>query len=128
MVAWLLRPPRMAAQGGSLVATESSKIRVGLVGFGEVGSSLGIGLRSQGVQVTGYDKGYQTPPFGELIQRRAREAGGPLAASLKELVEASDLILAMVPGSVALEAATEAARGAPAARALRWISSPKGGV
>ena len=91
------------------MATESNKIRVGLVGFGEVGSSLGIGLRSQGVRVTGYDKGYQTPPFGELIQRRAREAGVPLAASVKELVEASDLILAMVPGALALGAATEAA-------------------
>lgn len=88
---------------------QGREIRVGLIGFGEVGSSLGVGLKGQGVKVVAFDKGYQTPPFGELIQRRSRETGVPLAASVAEVVSSSDLILAMVPGSVALEAAREAA-------------------
>ncbi len=86
-----------------------SKLRIGLVGFGEVGTALGLGLKSQGVEVIAYDKGHKTPPFGELIQKRAREAGVPLVASIAEVAAGSDLILAMVPGGVALEAATEAA-------------------
>jgi 3-hydroxyisobutyrate dehydrogenase-like beta-hydroxyacid dehydrogenase len=82
---------------------------VGLIGFGEVGTSLGLGLKSQGVKVVAYDKGFQTPPFGELIQKRAKEAGVPLMASIAEAVAASNLILAMVPGGMALDAAAEAA-------------------
>ncbi|MHB0869284.1 MAG: NAD(P)-dependent oxidoreductase [Chloroflexota bacterium] len=85
------------------------KIRIGLVGFGEVGTALGLGLKSQGIEVVAYDAGYQTAPFGELIQKRAREAGVPLLASVAEVVKASDLTLAMVPGGVALNAATDAA-------------------
>ncbi|MGE5620450.1 MAG: NAD(P)-binding domain-containing protein [Sphingomonadaceae bacterium] len=88
---------------------EQSKIRIGLIGFGEVGTAVGLGLRSQGIQIVAYDAGYQTPPFAELIQKRARETGVPLLASVAEVVNASDLILAMVPGGVALSAATDAA-------------------
>ncbi len=91
------------------MAEATRTIRVGLIGFGEVGSSLGLGLNSQGVEVVAYDKGYQTSPFGELIQKRSREAGVPLVGSVAELVKGGDLILAMVPGSVALEAARAAA-------------------
>lgn len=87
-----------------------STVRIGLVGFGEVGSSLGAGLRSEGVQeIVAFDQGYQTPPFGSLIRKRAREAGVPLVASMAELVAASDLILAAVPGSMAPKAAADAA-------------------
>ncbi len=84
-------------------------LRVGLVGFGEVGTAIGVGLRSQGIEVSAFDKGYQTPPFGELIQKRAREAGVPLLDSVAAVAAASDLILAMVPGGAAVAAATEAA-------------------
>lgn len=83
--------------------------RIGLIGFGEVGTALGIGLKSQGLSVIAYDAGYQTPPYGELIQRRAREAGVSLKGSIAEVVAGSDLILAMVPGGAALSAAAEAA-------------------
>ncbi len=89
--------------------TEQSRIRVGLIGFGEVGTAVGVGLKSQGLEVAAFDSGYQTTPFGELIQRRAREAGVPLASSIAEVVQAADVILAMVPGGAALAAATEAA-------------------
>lgn len=83
--------------------------RVGLIGFGEVGTAIGRGLRSLGLEVVAYDRGYQTPPFGDLIQKRAREADVPLSASVADVARASDLILAMVPGGAAVAAATEAA-------------------
>jgi len=87
---------------------QSGKVRVGLIGFGEVGSSLGLGLKKQGVEVVAFDKGFQTPPFGELIQKRARESGVPLLDSVEAVVFASDLILSMVPGGFAMEAARAA--------------------
>ncbi len=94
------------------MANESLGIRIGLIGFGEVGSSLAAGLRSEGVQhLLAYNRGYQTSPSWDLIQRRAREAGVPLLGSVRELVEASDLVLVAVPGSAALEAAASAAAG-----------------
>lgn len=89
--------------------TEQSRaLRVALIGFGEVGRSLGAGLKAGGAELVAYDKGYRTPPFGDLIQRRAEEAGIPLMPSIPEVVAGADLILAMVPGGVALEAASEA--------------------
>lgn len=92
------------------MAEDAGALRVGLIGFGEVGSSLGAGLKSQGVeQVLAYDQGYATPPFGDLIQRRAREAGVPLVASAAEVAGGSDLILVAVPGSYARSAAQSAA-------------------
>ena len=75
-----------------------------------------MGLRSAGVEVIAYDSGHSDSPFAPLIQRRAQEAGVPLAASMAHLVEASDLLLAAVPGSVAMQAATEAAKHLKPAR------------
>src|SRR5450756_8092 len=98
---------------------QSGKVRVGLIGFGEVGSSLGLGLKKQGVEVVAFDKGFQTPPFGELIQKRAREAGVPLLDSVESVVSASDLILSMVPGGFAMEAARAAV---PALTCLLYTS------
>ncbi len=93
------------------MAEQSPEVRIGLVGFGEVGSSLGKGLKSEGVeQVAAYDPGHRTPPFGELIRRRSQEAGVPLVDSVAELVKGSRLLLAAVPGSASLGAAEEAAR------------------
>jgi 3-hydroxyisobutyrate dehydrogenase-like beta-hydroxyacid dehydrogenase len=92
------------------MAEQKAPVRVGLIGFGEVGSSLGAGLRSAGVDVVAYDRGQVDSAFAALIQRRAQEAKVSLAASVAEIVEASDLILSAVPGSTAMEAAAEAAR------------------
>ena len=90
------------------MAVQNQALRVALIGFGEVGRSLGAGLKAGGAELVAYDKGYRTPPFGDLIQRRAEEAGIPLMPSIPEVVAGADLILAMVPGSAALEAASEA--------------------
>jgi 3-hydroxyisobutyrate dehydrogenase-like beta-hydroxyacid dehydrogenase len=89
--------------------SQENGLRIGLIGFGEVGTALGLGLKAQSLGVVAFDKGYQTPPFGELIQKRAREAGVPLMSTVADVVVSSDVILAMVPGGAALAAASEAA-------------------
>jgi 3-hydroxyisobutyrate dehydrogenase-like beta-hydroxyacid dehydrogenase len=88
---------------------QSKALRVALIGFGEVGTTLAVGLIAGGAQLVAYDKGYQTPPFAELLQRRSRELGIRLVPSIAEVVAGADLILAMVPGGAAYEAASEAA-------------------
>jgi len=90
------------------MAVQNQALRVALIGFGEVGRSLGAGLKAGGAELVAYDKGYQTPPFGELIQRRAREDGITLLPSIVEAVAGADMILAMVPGGVAFDVASEA--------------------
>lgn len=83
-------------------------LRVALIGFGEVGRSFGAGLKVGGADVAAYDKAYQSATFGELIRRSADEARIPLASSVGEVIAGADLILAMVPGAVALDTAREA--------------------
>ena len=82
------------------------QVRLGLVGYGEVGSTLGRGLRGAGLErVAAYDKYAFDGPYADLIQTRAREAGVTLVRSPGELAEAADLILGVTPGSASLESA-----------------------
>ena len=62
--------------------TAREQIRLGLVGYGEVGSTLGRGLREAGLaSVAAYDKYGFDGPYAELIQSRAFEAGVRLVRS-----------------------------------------------
>jgi 3-hydroxyisobutyrate dehydrogenase-like beta-hydroxyacid dehydrogenase len=86
--------------------TARQQIRLGLVGYGEVGSTLGRGLREAGLaSVAGYDKYAFDGPYAALIQSRAREAGVTLVRSQGELAAAADLILSVTPGSASIESA-----------------------
>jgi len=88
------------------MAEAGIQIRLGLVGYGEIGSTLGAGLRKAGlVAVSAYDKYAFDGPFAALIQRRAGEAGVRLVRSNLELAEAADLIVSVTPGSASLESA-----------------------
>ncbi|MCE4225286.1 NAD(P)-dependent oxidoreductase [Methylobacterium sp. C25] len=81
-------------------------LRLGLVGYGEIGSTLGRGLRAAGLQaVTAYDKYAFDGPYAALIQSRAQEVGVTLARSNEELAEAADMIVSVTPGSASLESA-----------------------
>ena len=58
------------------------QLRLGLIGYGEVGSALGNGLKAEGLrEVTSYDKYAFDGPFATLIQRRAAEVDLPLVRS-----------------------------------------------
>ena len=86
--------------------SEKQQFRLGLVGYGEIGSTLGKGLREAGLeQIFCYDKYAFDGPYAELIQSRAKEAGVTLVRSNKELADAAELIFSVTPGSASLESA-----------------------
>jgi 3-hydroxyisobutyrate dehydrogenase-like beta-hydroxyacid dehydrogenase len=88
------------------MSAEKRQFRLGLVGYGEIGSTLGKGLRGAGLEhVMCYDKYAFDGPYADLIQSRAKEAGVKLVRSNKELTEAADLIASYTPGSASLESA-----------------------
>jgi len=83
------------------------QLRLGLVGYGEIGSTLGSGLRKSGLSdVSSYDKYAFDGPYSELIQSRAKQAGVDLVRSQEELARRAELILGVTPGSASLESAT----------------------
>ncbi|SFM30195.1 NAD(P)-dependent oxidoreductase [Methylobacterium pseudosasicola] len=87
--------------------TTQHQFRLGLVGYGEIGSTLGRGLRDAGLQyVTAYDKYAYDGPYADLIQQRAQTAGVALVRSNQELADAADLIVSVTPGSASLDSAT----------------------
>ena len=60
---------------------DRKQFRLGLVGYGEIGSTVGAGLRRAGLEaVACYDKYAFDGPYADLIQQRAREAGVDLGA------------------------------------------------
>jgi 3-hydroxyisobutyrate dehydrogenase-like beta-hydroxyacid dehydrogenase len=86
--------------------TGPQQIRLGLIGYGEVGSTLGQGFRGEGLnEIAAYDKYAFDGPFRELIQGRAATAGIDLVRSPDELAARSDLILSVTPGSASIESA-----------------------
>lgn len=85
---------------------QTQQIRLGLVGYGEIGSTLGRGLRESGLRdVIAYDKYAFTGPYSGLIQQRAQEAGVNLVDDPATLAQNADIILGVTPGSASLESA-----------------------
>ena len=85
---------------------ERRQIRLGLIGYGEVGSGLGLGLREQGLEhVVAYDIAAFEGTFSELIQGRAKKAGVRLMESPRQLAREADYLIAAVPGSECIVAA-----------------------
>ncbi len=82
------------------------QIKLGLIGFGEVGSTLGRGFREEGiVEIAAYDKYAFDGPFRELIQERAGKANVPLVRSPQELAARSEVIIGVTPGVATDESA-----------------------
>jgi 3-hydroxyisobutyrate dehydrogenase-like beta-hydroxyacid dehydrogenase len=87
--------------------SDKQQVRLGLVGYGEIGSTLGKGLREAGLQqIFCYDRYAFDGPYADLIQGRARAAGVTLVRSNQELADAAELIFSVTPGSASLESAT----------------------
>jgi len=86
--------------------SEQQQFRLGLVGYGEIGSTLGKGLCEAGLkQIFCYDKYAFDGPYADLIQSRAKAAGITLVKSNKELADAAELIFSVTPGSASLQSA-----------------------
>lgn len=79
---------------------------VGIVGFGEVGSSIARGLKADGVDtVLVFDKFFDGP-YGSQMQKRANEAGVAVASARTDLA-AADIVICCVTVADALDAARE---------------------
>lgn len=88
----------------------SKNPRIGFIGFGEVAYHFSIGLKEEGIQeIFAFDKNSKEIFKGEIVRRRAREAGVQLVPGLRQLVGLSDVIFSAVWGSAAFRVAGRAA-------------------
>ncbi len=89
------------------MSTTQVQFRFGMVGFGEIGSTVAAGLRKAGLHsVAAYDKYAFDGPFAQLIQERARASDISLVRSNQELAEAADVIFGAAPGVASVESAS----------------------
>lgn len=72
--------------------------RIGFVGLGRMGKGMASNLRRKGFALTVFD--LQEPPLADLEKLGAKRAG-----SFAELVQNSDVVLTVLPGSPEVEAA-----------------------
>jgi 3-hydroxyisobutyrate dehydrogenase-like beta-hydroxyacid dehydrogenase len=94
--------------GGTLLENieEQEVLRIGFLGFGEVGYTFAKGLQSNpACIVAAYDNNQDSSWKGDLIQKRAAESGVTLVNGPAELTNCSDIILGMVPAKFTLVAA-----------------------
>jgi 3-hydroxyisobutyrate dehydrogenase-like beta-hydroxyacid dehydrogenase len=92
--------------GEDVMSDGQQQFRLGIVGYGEIGSTWGKGLRQSGLeQIASYDKYAFDGPYASLIQRRAAEAGVTLVRSNEELARTADIILGATTGSASIESA-----------------------
>ncbi len=95
---------------------ERKQLRLGLIGYGDIGSGIATGLKAEGLEsIVAYDIASFDGKFSDLIQRRAREAKVDLARTPAELAGRSDYIIAAVPGLDSV----------PAAKAIAAWLTPK---
>jgi len=86
----------------------SKKPRIGFIGFGEVAYHFSKGLKEDGIrEIFAYDKNAKERTKGEIVRRRARDAGVELVPSLRQLAGKSDVVFSAVWGSTALKVATQ---------------------
>ena len=79
------------------------QIRLGIVGYGEVGHGLALGLHDEGLHDIYV---YQRRPDTALNRDRSTLSHVMFASSLCELAERSDIIIAATPGTESLNVAT----------------------
>jgi len=88
----------------------ASALKLGLLGYGEVGTILGRGLREKGVGWVGaWDVLFRDPGEAAAMKRQAAEDGVDACASLKDLLSRAEIAISAVTASNALDAAREAA-------------------
>jgi len=83
-------------------------MKLGLMGFGQVGSTFAKGLSKEGLPcIVAYDKMQDTQPYGDVIKRRAKEADVKLLPNPEQLVNNSDIIICVTSANVAVESARQ---------------------
>lgn len=84
--------------------------RIGLVGYGEVGKIFSSGLKDRAQVMGAWDLKFAAPATREAERAHAAKAGVTAHGSMRELCEASDLVISAVTASSTLAVAQEAAR------------------
>ena len=81
-------------------------MKLGFIGFGEVGFEMSRGLKGEGLQdILAYDAMQKDSVYGALIQTRVQSSGVTLVSSPEKLLNAVDVVIVAVPGSKALQTA-----------------------
>ena len=101
----------MSAERDGATMTEGTTLRIGLVGYGEVGKILAAALRARGAPWVGtWDLLLRDPATASAMRAHAASAGIEAMPSLEALLEQADVMISAVTASQALAVATEAAR------------------
>ena len=101
-------------------------MRIGIIGFGEVGRILAEDLRQQGLSVTAFDLKLQGKAAGAM-REQAQRLGGRLAESHASAVRGAELVISAVTASQAVSVAQACVPGlAPGAFFLDFNSASPG--
>jgi 3-hydroxyisobutyrate dehydrogenase-like beta-hydroxyacid dehydrogenase len=84
--------------------------RIGLVGYGEVGKIFSAGLKARAQTMGAWDLKFAAPATREEQRAHAANAQVTAHGSMRELCEASDLVISAVTASNTLAVAQEAAQ------------------
>jgi 3-hydroxyisobutyrate dehydrogenase-like beta-hydroxyacid dehydrogenase len=77
--------------------------RVGIIGLGEAGAAIAAGLKSEGVEVAGFEARMHLPEVAEKVN----SLGITVCKDLEELAKSSDLILCLTHAKFAVSIAEE---------------------
>ena len=81
-------------------------MKLGFIGFGEVGFEMAKGLKQEGLEgILAYDVMQGHPVYGPLVQERVQTSGVTLVSSPEAVLQNLDVVIVAVPGDKALETA-----------------------
>ncbi len=81
-------------------------MKIGFIGFGEVGYEQATGFRLEGIRdIVAFDTMQDDPVYREVIQERITKSGAKLVSDSNQVFELAEIVFVAVPGKVALETA-----------------------
>jgi len=101
----------MSTEDGAMGGIDSSRWRIGLIGYGEVGRILAEDLRARGLVVSAYDLKLARPEVAAALRAHAAEHGVRLAESHADAAAGVDLVVSAVTASEAVAVAQASCTG-----------------
>lgn len=81
-------------------------MKLGFIGFGEVGFEQSVGFKQEGIQeIMAFDVMQNDSKYGPFIQERMEKSGVTLASGPDAVFDFAEIVFVAVPGKVALETA-----------------------
>lgn len=119
---------RLSAIKDVSLLTKRETLKLGFIGFGEVGHEMSSGFKKEGLTgIVAYDILQDDEKYGALVRGRAEETGVQLLSNWSEVVKYATVIIAAVQGSNAFSAALEAVKAMDSTKIYVDVStsSPK---